>query len=151
MQSFRFRLQRVLDWQQKVCQAEEERLHQRLGEVAHCHEKLAKLAARSVAMEQEFLGRPAMVPPDLKAFAEFRRSTVKERRELVREQEKKEALVAEQRQKLLTERRKLHVFEKLRERAWNDYTLAADRELEALSLESYLSAFIKRRSASQPE
>lgn len=151
MQSFRFRLQRVLDWQQKVCQAEEETLRIRLLEVAHCQEKLAKLAARSVAMEHEFLGQRAMAPRDLKAFAEFRRGTVKERRELVHEQEKREALVAEQRQKLLAERRKLQVFEKLRERAWSEHTAAADRELETLGLESYLSAFIKRRSASQPE
>lgn len=151
MQSFHFRLQRVLDWQQKVCQAEEEKLRLRMLDLARCREKLAKLSARSIAMEQEFLEQRAMIPPDLKAFAEFRRSTVKERRELVREQEKKEALAAEQRQKLLSERRKLQVFEKLRERALSEHTLAADRELEALGLESYLSAFIKRRSASQPE
>ena len=149
MQSFRFRLQRVLDWQQKICQAEEEKLHQRLGDLAHCQEQMAKLAARSVAMEQEFLGRRAMVPPDLKAFAEFRRTTIRERHELAREHAKQEALLAEQRQKLLTERRKLHVFEKLRERAWNDYSLAADRELEVLGLESYLSTFLKRRSTSE--
>jgi flagellar export protein FliJ len=151
VQSFRFRLQRVLDWQQKVCQAEEEKLRLRMLDLAHCKEKLARLAARSVAMEQEFLGQRALVPPDLKAFAEFRRSTVKERRELVHEQEKKDALVAEQRQKLLAERRKLQVFEKLRERALSEHTAAADRELEALGLESYLSAFLRRRSASQPE
>jgi len=151
VQSFHFRLQRVLDWQQKVCQAEEEKLRLRMLELALCREKLAKLSARSIAMEQEFLGQRAMIPPDLKAFAEFRRSTVKERRELVCEQEKKEALMAEQRQKLLSERRKLQVFEKLRERALSEHTAAANRELEALGLESYLSAFIKRRSASQPE
>lgn len=151
MQSFRFRLQRVLDWQQKVCLAEEEALRLRLLEVAHCQEKLAKLTARSVAMEHEFLGQRAMFSPDLKAFAEFRRSIVQERRELVSEQEKKEARMAEQRQKLLAERRKLEVFQKLRQRAWTEYSAAADRELEALGLESYLSAFVKRRSASQPE
>jgi flagellar export protein FliJ len=151
VESFRFRLQRVLDWQQKICQAEEEKLHQRLIDLAQCQERMAKLTARSVAMEHDFLGRPTMVPPDLKAFAEFRRSTVKERYELFREQQKKEALLAEQRQKVIAERRKLHVFEKLRERAWTEYSSAADRELEALGLESYLSAFIRRRSTSLPE
>jgi hypothetical protein len=151
VQAFRFRLQRVLEWQQKVSQAEEEKLRLRLLELANCQEKLAKLAARSVAMEHEFLEQRAMVPRDLKAFAEFRRSTVKERRELLREQEKREALLAEQRQKLLSERRKLQVFEKLRQRAWSEHTAEAERELEALGLESYLSAFIRRRSTSLPE
>jgi flagellar export protein FliJ len=151
MTSFRFRLQRVLDWQQKVCQAEEEKLRMRLLEVAYCQEKLAQLAAQSVAMEHEFLDQPAMLPRDLKAFAEFRRNTVKERRELLGEQQKRETLLAEQRQRLLSERRRLQVFEKLRERAWSAHTAAADRELEALGLESYLAALIKRRSATQPE
>jgi len=140
-----------LDWQQKVCQAEEEKLRLCLLEVAQCQERIAKLAARSVAMEHEFLDQRAMVPRDLKAFAEFRRSTVKQRRELLLEQTKREALLGEQRQTLLSERRKLQVFEKLRQRAWNEHTAAADRELEALALESYLSALIKRRSTAQPE
>jgi len=151
VQPFRFRLQRVLDWQQKVCQAEEEKLHSRLLDVAQCREKLAKLAARSVAMEHEFLDQRAMFPRELKAFAEFRRGTANQRRELTHEQEKKDVLLAEQRQKLLTERRKLEVFERLRERAWKEHSAAADRELEALGLESYLSAFVKRRSAGPAE
>ena len=151
MQPFHFRLQRVLDWQQKVCQAEEEKLRIHILEVAHCQEKVAQLGARSVAMEQEFLARSSMTPPDLKAFAEFRRSTVTQRRELAEEQQKRERALGEQRQKLLIERRKLQVFEKLRARAWSEYRAQEDRELEALGLESYLSAFLRRRSASQSE
>ena len=151
MQSFRFRLQRVLDWQQKVCQAEEEKLRLRAAELTACQEKVARLSARSNAVEQEFLQQRALVPPDLKAFAEFRRSTVKLRSELVLEQEKRQALLAEQRAKLLAEKRRLQVFEKLRERAWNEHRAEADRELETLALESYFSALIKQRSTSRPE
>ena len=147
MQPFRFRLQRVLDWQKKLCQGEEEKLRLRILEVAECQEKLARLSARSVAMEQEFLGRSSMFPADLKAFAEFRRGAVRERHELVGEQKKRETVLGEQRQKLLTERRRLQVFEKLRERAWTEHRAAEDRELEALGLESYLSAFLRRHSA----
>ena len=146
MRAFGFRLQRVLDWQAKVCQAEEEKLRMRILESAQCQEQLARLTARSVAMEQEFLGRPAMFPPDLKAFAEFRRSTLRDRHELVRELEKRETTVTEQRQRLVTEKRKLQVFEKLRERAWTEHRAAEDRELEQLGLESYLSAFLRRHS-----
>ena len=145
MQPFRFRLQRVLEWQQKVCQTEEEKLRLRMLEAVQCQEMLAKLAARSVAIEQEFLGLRVMAPLDLKAFAEFRRTTVKERRELVQEQRKREALVTEQRNKLIAERRKLQVFEKLRERAWTEHRAEEDRELEALGLESYLAGFIARQ------
>ena len=147
MQPFCFRLQRVLDWQKKLCQAEEEKLRLRILEVAECQERLARLSARCIATEQEFLGRSSMFPADLKAFAEFRRSGVKERHELIGEQKKRETVLAEQRQKLLTERRRLQVFEKLRERAWTEHRAAEDRELEVLGLESYLSAFLRRHSA----
>ena len=151
MQRFRFRLQRILDWQQRVCQVEEEQLRQRLAEAAETGEKLAQLAAGSVAIEQEFLSQPRLAPADLKALAEFRRKTVAERRVLGSEQAARQAAVTVQRDKLRAEKRTLQVYEKLRERAHVEYVLAVDRELEALGLESYLSTRSRLRSPSTPE
>ena len=151
MQRFRFRLQRILDWQQRVCQMEEEQLRQRLAEAAETQEKLAQLAAGSVAIEQEFLSQPRLAPADLKALAEFRRKTVAERRVLGSEQAARQAAVTVQRDKLRAEKRTLQVYEKLRERAHAEYVLAVDRELEALGLESYLSTRSRLRSPSTPE
>jgi flagellar export protein FliJ len=148
---FRFRLQRILDWQQRVCQMEEEQLRQGLAGVAETQEKLAQLAAKSVAIEQEFLSQPRLAPADLKALAEFRRKTVTERRLLGNEEAARQAAVTVQREKLLAEKRALQVYEKLRERAHAEYALAADRELEALGLESYLSTLARLRSPSTPE
>jgi flagellar export protein FliJ len=151
VQRFRFRLQRILDWQQRVCQMEEEQLRQRLAEAAETQEKLSQLAASSVAIEQEFLNQPRLAPADLKALAEFRRKTVAERRRLGSEQATRQAAVTAQREKLRAGKRTLHVYEKLRERAHTEYALAADRELETLGLESYLSTLSRRRSPSTPE
>jgi hypothetical protein len=151
VQRFRFRLQRILEWQQRVCQMEEEQLRQRLAEAAETQEKLAQLAAGSVAIEQEFLSQPRLAPADLKALAEFRRKTVAERRVLGSEQAARQAAVTVQRDKLRAEKRTLQVYEKLRERAHVEYVLAVDRELEALGLESYLSTRSRLRSPSTPE
>jgi flagellar biosynthesis chaperone FliJ len=148
---FRFRLQRILDWQQRVCQLEEEQLRQRLAEAAETQEKLAQLAANSVAIEEEFFAQPRLAPADLKALAEFRRKTVAERRLLGSEQGTRQAAVTVQREKLLAEKRTLQVYEKLRERAHAEYARATDRELEALGLESYLSTLTRLRSPSTPE
>ena len=104
MPRFRFRLQRILEWQQRVCQIEEEQLRQRLAEAAATQEKLAQLTAKSVAIEQEFLNQPRLAPADLKALAEFRRKTVAERRLLGNEQAARQAAVAEQREKLRAEK-----------------------------------------------
>jgi hypothetical protein len=42
----------------------------------------------------------------------------------------------------MAERNRLRLIEKLRERALADYTLAADRELEALALECHLAKWV---------
>lgn len=141
MTRFRFRLQRILDWQQRVYQMEDEKLRQRLAEAAATQEKLAELAAKSLAIEQEFLHEPQIAAADLKALAEFRRKTNGERHRLGKDLAARQGAVAEQREKLLLEKRKLQVYERLRLKALAAHTQAADRELEALGLESFLAHF----------
>jgi flagellar export protein FliJ len=136
VQRFQFRLQRVLQWQQRVCRLEEDKLRACLSDVAETEDKLVRLAAERVAIEQEFSTQLAMVPADLGALAEFRRKTVQDRLALEQQRQSRQASLDAQRQKLLAERRRLQVIEKLRERALQEYNRAADRELETLSHES---------------
>lgn len=145
MQQFRFRLERVLQWQQRICRLEEEKLRQAAAYAAEADEKLAGLAAQRVAIEQEFSNQATLAPADLQALGEYRRRAVVTRLSLERERETRRAALAAQREKLLAERRKMEVIEKLRERALQEHTRAADREAEALSHESYLSGWIARR------
>jgi flagellar export protein FliJ len=142
MQRFRFRLQRVLDWQQRACHLEQEKLKRCLADVAETEEKLAQLDTRSIVIEQEFAQSRTIVPADLKALAEFRRKTAGDRNALGRERERQLGLLSAQRETFVSENRRLQMLEKLRERALEQHTLAADRELEALSLESYLSTWV---------
>ena len=145
MQQFRFRLQRVLQWQERVCRLEEEKLRQSTALASQTEEKLAQLAAQRVAIEQEFSTQPILAPTDLQALGEYRRKAVTERQALELERGMRLAAVAAQRQKLIAERRKMEIIEKLRERALQEHTRAADREYEALSHESYLAAWTSRR------
>jgi flagellar export protein FliJ len=144
MQPFRFRLQRILQWQQRVCRIEEDKFSACFADVAESENKLARLVAERVAIEEEFAVQAAMAPSDLRALAAFRRKTVLDQQALEQERRKRQAALDAQRQKLLSERRRLQVIEKLRARALEDYTHAMDRELEALSLESYLSTWVSR-------
>lgn len=145
MPPFRFRLQRVLQWQERVCRLEEEKLRQCAAEVGETDSKLARLAAERVSIEQEFAGHASLSPRDLQALAHYRRRAVNERLTLEQERNERLAALVSQREKLLAERRKVQVIEKLRDRALQDYTRAADRELETVSQESYLSTWIARR------
>jgi flagellar export protein FliJ len=144
MQRFQFRLQRVLHWQERVCRLEEDKLRTCLAEVAETEEKLARHAAECIVIEQEFSNQPALAPRDLQALAAFRHKAVTIVQLLEQERQRRQTALDAQRQKLLAERRRLQIIEKLRERALQEYTRAADRELEALSHESYLSAWISR-------
>ena len=151
MQPFRFRLQRILDWQAKVCQAEEEKLRLCLAELARSEQVLAQLAAQTVTVEREFLAQADFAPLDLKALAEFRRRTTLDRVRLLNEQGKVKQALAAQREKWLAERRRLEILDKLRERAKAAYTAALDKELETLALESYLTRLVTRRSSKSRE
>lgn len=145
MAPFRFRLQRVLQWQERICHLEEEKLRQLAAELAETEGKLARLAAERVSIEQEFAGHVTLSPRDLQALAQYRHRAVAERQALEREREGRFAALAGQRDKLLAERRKLQVIEKLRDRALQEHTRAVDREIETVSHESYLSTWIARR------
>ena len=142
MQRFHFRLQRVLAWQQRLCRTEEDKLRLCLAAAAETENKLARLMAEAVTIEQEFSIQAALSPPDLRALAAFRRNAVVGRQKLEREHGTRVAAADAQRQVLLHARRRLQILEKLRDRALTEHTRAADREAEALSMESYLSTWV---------
>ena len=139
MPPFRFRLQRVLEWQQRVCRLEQEKLRDCAASAAAAEERLAQLDAQTVSIEREFLSQQVLIPADLKALAEFRRSVVLNRQALAAERQNRLAALERQREAFLAENRKQRVLENLRERARLAHVQAADREADALGLESYLS------------
>ena len=145
MPPFRFRLQRVLQWQERICRLEEDKLRQFAAEVAETEAKLSRLAAERVSIEQEFGEHASLSPRDLQALAQYRHRAAIQRLTLEQEREGRVAVLTGQREKLLAERRKLQVFEKLRDRALQEHTRAVDREIEMVSYESYLSTWIARR------
>ena len=145
MQPFRFRLERVFDWQQTVCRLEEEKMRLCRFAIAETEEKLAQLKAGSLATEHELFKRPtlpAISASDLKALAEFRLKVIKQGRALAAEKQARIQALEKQTEKLQAERHRLRLIEKLRERALADYTLAANRELETLALECHLSKWV---------
>jgi hypothetical protein len=147
MQPFRFRLERVFEWQQKVCRLEEEKTRLCRFAIAETEEKLAQLKADSLATEHELLKLPAIAAADLKALAQYRLKVIKRGRALAGEKQTRVQALETQTQKLLAERHRLRLIEKLRERALDAYTLAADRELETLALECHLSKWVSESPA----
>jgi hypothetical protein len=151
MAVFRFRLQRVLGWQERVCRMEDERLRQRFAELAATQERLAQLALSSARVERDLLAQRQMAAADLAALAEFRKHAASMRQALARERVERGKAIAAQQEKVRAERRKLKVLEKLRERAWSEHTREEERQLETLGLETHLAMLIRQRSQLPPE
>ena len=147
MQPFRFRLERVFEWQQTVCRLEEEKARLCRFAITETEERIAQLKADCLATEHELLLHAALPAGELKALAEFRRKAIKRGRALAAEKQTRLQALEVQTQKLLAERNRLRLIEKLRERALGEYTLAADRELGTLALECHLSKWVSNSRA----
>jgi hypothetical protein len=143
MQPFRFRLQRVLAWQLKVCRVQEENVRLCRYAVAETEARIAQLRADLAAIEQEALSRRALQAADLAAVERFRLMSIRSGRKLETRKQEQVRELEKQLQNLIAERRRLQMIERFRERAEEQYEQAANRELETLALESHLSKWVR--------
>ena len=146
MKTFKFPLQRVLEWRALLLRAEEEKL-------AVLQQKLAALLAREKALndselktETEMAKSPALSGMDLQQFAAFQLRVRHERGSLKANRIQIEAQCVEQRKRLLKARKEVRVLEKLRERRLESWNYLNDREIESIAAEAYIA-----RWAREPE
>lgn len=139
MQGFKFRLQRVLQWQVKVCHLEEEGTRECRLAVTETEHRIAQLESESLVAEQELWHRHDIAASELMALGEYRVQVVRRGRELEGQRQLLVAALEEQMRKLTAARRQLQQIETLRERSLLDHNLAVNRKLEELALESHLS------------
>lgn len=150
MQGFKFRLQRVLQWQVKVCHLEEEGTRLCRLAVTEAEERIAQLRAESLVAEQDLLGHRAIAASDLIALARYRVQVALRGRDLEVQRQSFVSALEEQLHKLMAARRKLRQMETLRDRSLREHNLAVDRELESLALECHLSKWVSSAGLSQP-
>ncbi|HLX45791.1 MAG TPA: hypothetical protein VKR43_20250 [Bryobacteraceae bacterium] len=143
MKTFKFPLQRVLEWRALLMRTEEEKL-------ATLQNKLAGLIARDQALtdaehqaETGLATTPLLNGLDLQQFASFQLRVRSERASLKAARAQCEAQTVEQRKKLLKARKDVRVLEKLRERRWEAWTYLNDREVETIAAEAYISKWAR--------
>ena len=142
MQQFRFRMERVHQWQLKMCQIAEDRVRAGMLAVSETDDKLTGLLSARSATEKEFTTLAALAAADLWALARFRAKITENMRALQQEKEARLAVVNEERKRLRAERYRLRILERIRERDLQDYTRASDRAADQLALDSYLSKWV---------
>ncbi len=151
MRHFRFKLVRVLEWQQRVCQEEEEKLHAHQLALLQTDQHIEQAKADSTAAELDALTRSVMSASEIRALARYRTRVAADVRALARKRDEQQKAVNEQRQRVNAERQRAKTLERIRDRALEEHVVAADREMEAISLESYLSTWPSRQVEGGPQ
>jgi hypothetical protein len=143
MKSFRFPLQRVLDWRSLQLRTEEKKLaglQQKLAVLIHREKALTTAQLRT---ESALLGRPLLEGSDLRALAGFQIRINNERAALKVGRTQCDAQIAEQLKRLLKARKDCRVLEQLKEKRRRAWSYLGDREVEDTAAESYISNWLR--------
>jgi len=148
MTVFRFRLQRVLDWRRTQLDGEEARLKQ----LAAALEELdrAKLAVKESGRraQMEVRGFESVCGNDLAALGAFLGGLEKRQADIAARRVEGEKKFAEQQAAMQEARRRYRLLERLKERRWEEWRAASNKELEELAGESYAAQWARKRSGS---
>lgn len=149
MKTFRFPLQRVLEWRALQLRVEEEKLaglQQQLASLLALREKLEAARNRS---ESHLFVSGAAAGVDLQAWALYQARLARQQELLKGQLAQCEKLTLEQRQRLLKARTDHRVLERLKERRWRQWVYLNDRELEGTANEVYLAKWAREDAENQ--
>jgi hypothetical protein len=146
MKSFRFPLQRVLDWRSLQLRREEEKFSLLQSQLVEwTRRETALLEAQSKA-EMDLLSLPFIYAADLRALAAYRLRVRSERAVLQANRAECEKQIVKQREQLLKSKKACLVLEKLKERRLKTWNYLGDRELEDTAAESYISGWLRSKA-----
>lgn len=142
MNAFRFRLERVLAWRRSQLDLAEIEFRQLTAAVAAVDQALAELETAGLRAEILVRDWSPVCGRDLAALGSFRLHVRKKNAELAMRRAECNGRLKAGRTAMLEARRRLRLLERLRQRRFEDWRLARDKELEALAGESYLARWV---------
>ena len=144
MTSFRFRLQRILEYRQTQLEIEEGKLRRQAAAVVELDRIRAGLEAAGIQAELQVREKEWLAGSDLGALAAFRAYIRRRERDLAAERAECVRKLDEQRSAVTEARRRCRLLERMKERRLAEWNAAYDRELEATAAESYLAQWGRR-------
>jgi flagellar export protein FliJ len=148
MKTFRFPLQRVLEYRELQMRTEEERLSAiqiQLAEVLH---RENALTAAQLNAEMNLLARPVVEAAEIRALSAFQLRIRSEKISLIAARRNLETQIAEQRKRLLKVRKDCKILENLKDRRKKAWTYLSDREIENTAAESHISNWARSNAES---
>jgi len=144
MKTFRFPLQKAMEWRQTQLELEETRYKQAAAELARLDGLRAELEASGGRAEVEVRQWDRVGGGDLAALGGFR-TRVKKETARIGEQRAAAAKTAAERQALMMQaRQRCKLLERLRERRMNEWVGERDKELDELAGEAFLAGWNRR-------
>jgi hypothetical protein len=139
MNSFRFPLQKVLDWRHTQLELEEARFKQQLAALAALDRERAGWEAAGIKAEIQVRDWTPLAGRDLTALGNFRLNVKQRESEIdTRRLECRKSLEAQQ-GAMMEARRRCRLLERLQNRKRAEWQSARDHELEQLASESFLA------------
>jgi hypothetical protein len=139
MTSFRFPLQRVLDWRKTQLELEEVRFKQQLMALAELDQTRAELEAAGMQAEKQVRDYGSLAGGDLAALGSFRLDLKQKDGEIAARRVTCQKSLETQQRTMLEARRGCRLLERLKDRRLAEWTSARDHELEELASESFLA------------
>jgi flagellar export protein FliJ len=143
MKSFRFPLQRVLDWRGMLMRVEEEKLAGLQYKLASLIKQEQELMAEQARSAGCLLGSTLISGSDILALAAFQARIQRGIASLKASQAQCQVQMAEQRKQVLKARKDCRVLEKLKEKRLKAWTYLSDREVEDTASENYISQWVR--------
>ncbi|MGD0667920.1 MAG: hypothetical protein ABSB23_10175 [Bryobacteraceae bacterium] len=147
MNAFRFPLEKVLAWRRGELALAELKFQQLTAAVAAVDKALAELETAGIRAEILVRDWSPVCGRDLAALGNFRLHVRKKNVELAARRAECAERLAAGRSAMLEARRRLRLLERLKERRFEAWRLARDKDLEDLASESYLARWAGRLHA----
>jgi len=145
MKSFRFPLEKALDWRHTQLQLAEARVQQQLSAVAAIDQARTELDAMGHRTELEVRQFQPLAGGDLGALGSFRLAIRVRGRQLAAQRLECQKELAARQAATVEARRRCRLLEKLKDKHHAEWQSAADRELDELAADSYLAQWARRR------
>jgi uncharacterized sporulation protein YeaH/YhbH (DUF444 family) len=145
MKTFRFPLEKALDWRRIQLELEEVRYKQQVGALAGLDRQRAEVEASGIRAEIQVREWRPIAARDLTALGDFRLYVKARESAIARQRFEAAQKLAEQQKLMLEARRRCRLLERLKERRLAEWTTARDHEVEEIAAESYLARWSQRR------
>ena len=146
MTTFRFPLQKVLDWRRTQLELAEASFQRQIAALASIDRAYAEMEASGIRAEMEVRRWDPLAGGDLAALGRFRLLVQSREKQISLQRAECQRELAVRKSAMLEARRRCRLLERLKERRLGEWTLARDRELEEVASESFLARWARRRA-----